>query len=94
VKLVVTADYEESLARIVQGDADAAALNFQAGARIAARLFPGQVTIPRNMFIQTPQAVGVLRGRDVKLVARLDSGLAAIRADGTWQQINDRWIGR
>lgn len=93
VKLVVTADYEESLARLVRGEADAAALNFQAGARIAARLYQGQVTVPRNMFIQTPQAIGVLKGQGAKLIAQLDAGLAAIRADGTWQQINDRWLG-
>jgi polar amino acid transport system substrate-binding protein len=94
VKLVVTTDYEDSLARLVGGEADAAALNFQAGTRIAARLYPGRVTVPRNMFIETPQAVGVIKGRDAKLTARLDVGLAAIRADGTWQQINDRWLGR
>jgi ABC-type amino acid transport substrate-binding protein len=93
VKLVVTADYEESLARLVRGEADAAALNFQAGARIAARLYPGQLTVPRNMFIQTPMAVGVIKGQGAKLIAQLDVGLAAIRADGTWQQINDRWLG-
>ena len=93
VKLVVTADYEESLARLVRGEADAAALNFQAGARIAARLYPGQVTVPRNMFVQTPQAICVLKGQGAKLIAQLDAGLAAIRADGTWQQINDRWLG-
>jgi ABC-type amino acid transport substrate-binding protein len=93
VKLVVTADYEESLARLVRGEADAAALNFQAGARIAARLYPGQVTVPRIMFFQAPQAVGVIKGQGAKLIAQLDAGLAAIRADGTWQQINDRWLG-
>ena len=94
VMLLVTADYEESLARIVRGEADAAALNFQAGARLAARLYPGQLTVPRSMFIQTPQGVGVMKGQGTKLTSQLDVGLAAIRADGTWQQINDRWLGR
>jgi ABC-type amino acid transport substrate-binding protein len=94
VKLVVTADYEESLARLVQGEADAAALNFYAGSRIAARLYPGQVTEPRNMFYEVPLAIGVLKGQGAKLISQLNTGLAAIRADGTWQQINDRWVGR
>jgi len=93
VRLVVTADYEESLSRIVRGEADAAALNFQAGTRIAARLYPGQLTVPRKMFIQTPQAIGAIKGRNANLITQLDVGLAAIRADGTWQQINDRWVG-
>jgi polar amino acid transport system substrate-binding protein len=93
VKLVVTVDYEESLARLVRGEADAAALNFQAGARIAARLYPGQVTQPRKMFSELPLAVVVPKGQGAELLAQLNKGLAAIRADGTWQQINDRWMG-
>jgi polar amino acid transport system substrate-binding protein len=91
VKLVVTADYEESLARLVKGEADAAALNFHVGARIAARLYPGQVTEPRTMFAELPFAVGVSKGRSGAFLARLNAGIAAIRADGTWQQINERW---
>jgi ABC-type amino acid transport substrate-binding protein len=46
------------------------------------------------MFIQTPQAIGVVKGKGTKFIAPLDVGLAAIRADGTWQQINDRWLAR
>jgi hypothetical protein len=26
--------------------------------------------------------------------ANMDTGLAAVRADGTWQKINDHWINR
>jgi hypothetical protein len=44
VKLVVTEDYETGLARLVSGDADAAALNYQAGATIATRPYPGKLT--------------------------------------------------
>lgn len=93
VKLVLTTDYEESLARLVSGEADAAALNFQVGQRLSARLHPGKLTEPRAMFMETPLAVGVLKGRDSELLARLNAGLSAIRADGTWQEINNRWIG-
>ncbi len=93
VNLVVTPDYDESLARLVSGKADAAALNFSAGGRIAAKLYPGQITLPRIMFLETPFAVGAPTGRSAKLMAQLDAGLAAIRADGTWQQINKQWTG-
>lgn len=93
INLAVTTDYEDSLARVVRGEADAAALNFQAGARIAARLFPGRLTLPRTMFMQIPQAVGVMSGQRSNFIAQLDAGLAAIRADGSWQRINDRWMG-
>ena len=43
VKLVVTKDYEESLTRLVRGEADAAALNYHVGTHLAARLYPGRV---------------------------------------------------
>jgi len=93
VNLVTTADYEESLARLVGGQADAAALNAAAGGRIASRLYPGQVTLPRSMFYEQPLAVGFPKGQGGKVLAQLNAGLAAIRADGTWQRINDRWLG-
>ena len=91
--LVVTQDYEESLTRLVSGQADAAALNVSAGGRIAAKLYPEKVTIPRIMFYEQPFAVGVPKGQNAKAIANLNAGLAAIRADGTWQQIGNRWMG-
>ena len=91
VNLIVTQDYEESLTHILTGRADAAALNFSAGGRIAARLHPDQITLPRVMFYEQPLAVGVPKGQSAKILAQLDTGLAAIRADGTWLQINNRW---
>jgi len=94
VNLVVTEDYDDSLARVVAGTADAAALNASAGARIAEANFPGQFTMPKIMFFEQPFAVGSPNGQADDMVARLDAGLAAIRADGTWQQISDRWAGR
>jgi polar amino acid transport system substrate-binding protein len=94
VNLVVTEDYEESLARVMAGQAAAAALNASAGGRIAAQLYPNQFTIPKIMFYEQPLALGVPKGQSAKIIAQLDAGLAAIRADGTWKQINDRWLGQ
>jgi ABC-type amino acid transport substrate-binding protein len=94
VHLVVTADYEDSLARVVAGEADAAALNYQAGALIAHRLYPGKITMPRRMFREGALAVAVPKGQHADLLMRLDAGLDAIRSDGTWQQINNRWTGQ
>jgi hypothetical protein len=53
VNLVVTEDYEESFARVMAGQAAAAALNASAGGRIA-RLYPNQFTIPKIMFYEQP----------------------------------------
>jgi len=94
VKLMVTADYEESLARLMAGEADAAALNYQAGAIFAARLYPGQITVPHAMFLELPLGVAVPKGKNAEFLTRFDIGLAAIRADGTWQQINNRWMSQ
>jgi polar amino acid transport system substrate-binding protein len=93
IRLVVTKDYEENLARVVSGQTDAAALNFHVGAIIAARLYPGQLTPPRKMLDEAPLGIAVRKGQNAELLSGLDAGLAAIRADGTWQRITDRWMG-
>jgi polar amino acid transport system substrate-binding protein len=94
VRLSLTTDYEQSLTSVINGSADAAALNYHAGAVIAARLYPGQITRPRAMFQETVNAVAVPKGGLSKFLARLSQGLDAIRADNTWQEINRRWIGQ
>ncbi len=93
-QLEVTEDYETSLERLVTGKADAAALNFQAGAMIANKLYPGKVSIPDKMFLALPFSAAVLRGRNAEFVTRFNKGLADIRADGTFERINKSWIGQ
>jgi hypothetical protein len=58
IRLVVTKDYEENLARVVSGQTDAAALNFHVDAIIAARLYLGQLTPPRNSRRRAVSLVG------------------------------------
>ncbi len=94
VKLDVTDDYESSLARLVAGEAYAAALNYQAGTKIANRIHAGRITAPDTMFLELPLAAAVIKGRNRELLAGLNSGLAAIRADGTWDRINTSWLNR
>lgn len=94
IKLEVTEDYESSLERLVKGTADAAALNVQAGAMIAAKLYPGRVTAAKTMFLELPLAAAVAKGRSADFVERLNTGLKAIRADGTFERINKSWIGQ
>lgn len=94
VKLLVTANYDESLNQLVSGQADAAALNFQAGARIARIVVPGKVTEPKTLFWELPLAVAVPKGRRADLIDKLNGGIAAIRADGTWQKINDAYLAQ
>jgi polar amino acid transport system substrate-binding protein len=93
-KLVLTKDYPESLAQVMTGKADAAALNFQVGASMAAELYPGKITRPFVMFTEVPDAVAVRKGRNADVLGLINLGMAAIRTDGTWQKINDRWTAR
>jgi ABC-type amino acid transport substrate-binding protein len=95
INLVLTANYEESLAQLVNGQADAAALNFQVGEYLANKLYPNEVMRSNSITMQSSGlAVGVLKGQHSDLIARLNAGLASIKADGTWQKINDAWTGR
>ena len=91
VKVLRSASYEESLAMLVDGKADAAALNSHVGGRIAEKLYPGQVNVASRMFLEVPLAVAVKKGTQTEMIQQLDKGLAAIRADGTWDAINRRW---
>jgi ABC-type amino acid transport substrate-binding protein len=69
-------------------------LNFQVGAAMANQLHPGKVTMPTTMFAELPDTVAVTKGQHADMLQRLNEGLAAIRADGTWDQINKRWTGQ
>src|SRR3954462_10590935 len=91
VKVLRSASYEESLAQLVEGKADAAALNSHVGGRIADKLYPGKVNVARRMFLEVPLAVAVKKGTHAALLEEINKGLAAIRADGTWESINRRW---
>jgi polar amino acid transport system substrate-binding protein len=46
------------------------------------------------MFEEVPDAIAVSKGQHAELLKRFDAGISAIRADGTWQQINKRWVGQ
>ncbi len=94
VKLELTKDYPDSLARVIDGRADAAALNFQVGTSMAATLYPSKFTLPSIMFTEVPDAVATRKGEGARVLALVNDGMAAIRADGTWQKINDRWLAR
>ena len=80
VKVVRTASYEESLAHLVEGKADAAALNSHVGSRIADQLYPGKVNVARRMFLEVPLAVAVAKGTHADVLVRLNPGIEAVRA--------------
>jgi ABC-type amino acid transport substrate-binding protein len=44
------------------------------------------------MFVQLALGLAVTRGEHADLLKRLDAGLALIRADGTLQSIEAKWL--
>ena len=94
VRLVESTSYEESLALVLAGKADAAALNLQAGLRMARARHPGQFALPSEPYIAIPLAFAVAKGKHADLLKRFDAALAAMRADGAAKAIEERWLGR
>ena len=42
------------------------------------------------MFWELPFGAAVLKGQNAEFLTKLNTGLAAIRADGTWDRINKK----
>lgn len=94
VRLETVTDYETALQALVDGKYDAVALNATVGGVLAEKLHPGRVTPAARMFLELPLAIAVPKGARADLVAAFDRGIAAIRADGTWERINRTAAGR
>ncbi len=91
VNVVTAASYEESLDRVLAGRADAAALNVAEGASVVARAYAGKIAQPAVAFVEESLVLAVLKGHKSELIGQVNAGLAAIRADGTLQRIEDKW---
>jgi len=79
--LVPTSDYIEPLRMVVSGEADAAALNLEAGCILAERLFPGRITLPAAHFLKLPLALGVLKrnGEQSSILQRINAAIRTVR---------------
>jgi polar amino acid transport system substrate-binding protein len=94
VKVLPSTSYEESLAWVLAGKADAAALNFQAGIRMARAKHTGKFTLPSEPYVSIALAFAVAKGKHAELLKRFDSELAAMKADGAFKAIEEKWLGR
>lgn len=83
--LIVTKDYDESLATLISGKADMAALNLHVGAKLANSLYPGRLTLPHTAFLSAPLAVAFSKGRtDIDAdIERLNRAFQEMQRDGT-----------
>lgn len=83
--LVPTGDYIEPLRMVVSGEADAAALNLEAGCILAEKLFPGRITLPASHFLKAPLALGVPKrsGEKSPVLQRINEAIKAVRGART-----------
>jgi polar amino acid transport system substrate-binding protein len=91
VKVVATASYQQSLDRVLSGEADAAALNIQEGSSVVTRSYAGKISVPTTPFLRESLVLAVLKGQHAELIRRVNAGLAAIRLDGTMAKIEAKW---
>ena len=84
-------DYPETLRAVLDGKADAAALNTQSGAVLAKQLFPGKFWVPKKGFLEVPIGIAVLKGKQDYFLAKFNEGLKAVLADGTYEKLLEKW---
>ena len=94
VTLREATSYAESLALVLAGEADAAALNWHVGIRMARAKHPGKFALPSEPYIALPLAFAVAKGKHADVLKHLDAALAAMKSDGTLKAIEERWLGR
>jgi len=84
-------DYQATLEAVLNGKADAAALNTQVGAVLAQSLFPGKFSLPSKGFLEVPIGVAVLKGKQDDFLRRFNEGLRAVLGNGTYDKIITTW---
>jgi ABC-type amino acid transport substrate-binding protein len=84
-------DYKETLQVVLDGKADAAALNTQSGAVLAKQLFPGKFLSPQKGFLEVPIGIGVPKGKQESFLGKFNEGLKSILADGTYDKLVGKW---
>jgi ABC-type amino acid transport substrate-binding protein len=84
-------DYKSTLEMVLDGKADAAALNTQVGAVLVRGSFPGKFSMPEKGFLEIPIGVAVAKGKHGDFLAKFNNGLKAIMADGTYDRIMAKW---
>jgi ABC-type amino acid transport substrate-binding protein len=87
VEVLAVSDYESALRAVVEGLAEAAALNLHVGAQLAERLWPGRFRMPDRAYLPTALGVGFARGREGSWLAHFARGFEAVREDGTWMRV-------
>lgn len=75
VQIVEARDYPESLAAVLRGDAEAAALNIHVAPVIANEKYPGKFRVPDRVLLEMPLAVAALKGKKRAMLKKINEGL-------------------
>jgi len=82
--------YEGSFDTLLAGRADLAALNWQAGMRVANRRYAGQVELPAAPYVSVPLAFAVSRGRSDGVLRRFRDAHAKLA--GSLERTTANWL--
>jgi len=90
---IETRDYDETLKRLLSGEASAAALNLQVGRQLVSAHYAGQITLPERYFWEVSLRVAVSKNASEQQenLERLNTGIRAILADGNWKSLTDTY---
>jgi len=92
ITVITTQDYDDTLKRLLAGEARAAALNLQVGRQLVTDHYAGRITLPERYFWEVSLAVAVSKNSSAQAgLERLNAGIRAIRADGSWQALIDAY---
>lgn len=90
ITLLPSANYEESFAQLIDGRADAAALNIHVGKTMIEQRFAGLVRAPMSTFVDLPMAVAAPRQARRGLIEKLNLALRQIRSEQSAGAITPR----
>jgi ABC-type amino acid transport substrate-binding protein len=80
VRLLPSANYEQSFEQLIDGRADIAALNLHVGKAMIAQRYGGLVSAPSSTFVDMPMAVAAPKNKQRWLIDRLNLALRRIRS--------------
>lgn len=81
IRLLPSANYQQSFQQLLDRRADAAALNFHVGKAMIEQHFVGQVRTPSSTFVDLPMAVAAPRLARRGLIEKLNLALRQIRSE-------------
>jgi ABC-type amino acid transport substrate-binding protein len=87
VELLLVKDYLLSLKAVLDGKAEAAALNIHVGSHLANQLFPGKFILPKKVSFKTPVAIAVSKSGQASFLKKFNESLKKIKKSGTNKKI-------